>query len=104
MSVTGVLVRAEKQQDAMWKLRVHHWFGQQRSKSGLDKLTMRDIVLLVSGSDPVLPKASGPTGSPRGSVRIDGAGSPNVLPPIHSPSNLKESLSALVQSTASSHC
>lgn len=88
----------------MWKLKVHHWFGLQRNKSGLDKLTVRNIVLLVSDSDPVLPKASGPTGSPGVSVCTDGAGGPNVLLPIHSPNNLKESLSTLVQSTVSSHC
>lgn len=77
----------KKQQNAIWKLRMHHWFWQWMSKRGVDKLTVRSIVLVVSDSEAGLPKSFGPTGGPSWlckpgvCVRIGKVGGTNILIP-----------------------
>lgn len=66
---------------------MHHWFWQCMRKLGVDNLTVRNIVLVVSDSESVLPKAFGPTGGPSWlckpgvSVCIGKVGGTNILIP-----------------------
>ena len=102
----------KKQQNAIWKLRMHHWFWQWMSKFGVAKLTVRNTILWCQTLRLCCPKLLDLQEAQVGFVSLGSLSALGKcvvqtswfpLPTINSLDNLKEVLSAAVQSTINSH-